>query len=80
MQTHSHYHESSADKRLDLMKLIALTAHARREARLRPDCEIAAVIADDYEAQLVAVANEVFPHVAVRDFEDVVLAYDRSLN
>jgi hypothetical protein len=79
MQTTSHYHESSSDKRLDLMELIALTAYARREARQSP-CEVAAVIADDYEAQLVDLANELFPHVAVRDFEGAVLAYDRSLS
>lgn len=81
MQTTSIYPSASlADKRLDLMELIALTAYARREARQRPDCEVAAVIADDYEAQLVDLANELFPRVAVRDFESAVVAYDRSLS
>lgn len=82
MQTSVPYHTimSESEKRLDLMELIALTAYARRDARNNPGCEVAQVIAQDYEDQLVDLANEMFPHVALRGFEDVVVAYDRSLN
>ncbi len=66
--------------RIELMQRIAETAHARREARKQPTNIIRAVAARAVEAWLIELAQEVFPELILSSFEDVVVAYDRSLN